>query len=81
MDGSTRLENLFGPGGNMKKMWLFIYMSFHEQEMLMLELRYKQYAEDLNELNEFQIQRGMLAKKDVAKIYRLFQFLSKRPNF
>ena len=74
LDDSTRLENLFGPDGNIKTMWLFIYLSFHDQEMLMLELRHKQYAEDFNILNEFQIQRGMLAKKDMAKIYRLFKF-------
>jgi len=74
LDDSTRLENLFGPIGNIKKMWLFIYLSFHDQEMLMLELRHKQYAEDFNKLNEFQIQKGMLAKKDMAKIYRLFKF-------
>ena len=62
LDDSTRLENLFGPIGNIKKMWLFIYLSFHDQEMLMLELRHKQYAEDFNKLNEFQIQKGMFAK-------------------
>ena len=40
----------------------------------MLELRYKQYAEDFTRLNEFQKQNGMIAKKDADKVYRLFKF-------
>ena len=74
LDDKTRLENLFGSEGNLKKMWLFIYLSFHDQELLMLELRYKQYADDFTRLNEFQKQGGMIAKKDADKIYRLFKF-------
>ena len=74
LDDATRLENLFGPEGNIKKMWLFIYLSFYDQELLMLELTSKQYADDFNTLNEFQIQKGMLAEKDRAKFYCLFKF-------
>ena len=58
LDDKTRLENLFGPEGNLKNMWLFNYLSFHDQELMILELRYKQYAEEFTRLNEFQKQGG-----------------------
>ena len=40
----------------------------------MLELRYKQYAEDFNDINAFQMEKGLIAvKKDGPKVYRLFK--------
>jgi len=41
---------------------------------MMLELRYKQYAEDFNSINAFQMEKGLIAKKDGPKVYRLFKF-------
>ena len=75
LDDATHLENLFGPEGNIKKVWLFIYLSFYDQEPLTPELR-----DDFNTLNEFKIQKGMLAKKDTAKSI-VCSNSSKGPNF
>jgi len=33
------------------------------QALMMLELRYKQYAEDFNRINAFQMEKGLIAKK------------------
>ena len=64
MDDQKRFEFLFENEGNFKLMWQFIFLSFMDQELLMLELRYKQYAEDFNRINTFQIENGLIAKKD-----------------
>jgi len=45
LDDKTRLENHFVPEGYLKKVCLFIYLSFHNQKWMMLELRYKQYED------------------------------------
>ena len=65
---------MFEMNSRIKLIWQFIFLCYQDEQIYMLELRHKQYAEDFNMLNEFQIQRGMLAKKDMAKIYRLFKF-------
>ena len=39
-----------------------------DQELLMLELKYKQHSEDFN-----RIKHGLIAKKDGPKVYRLFK--------
>ena len=44
-----------------------------DQDLMMLELRYKQYAEDFNGINTFQMEKGLIAKKDWPKVYRLFK--------
>ena len=54
-------------------MWQFIFLSFMDQELLMLELRYKQHADDFNGINAFQIENQLIAKKDGPEVYRLFQ--------
>ena len=47
-----------------------------DQDLMMLELRYKQYAEDFNDINAFQMEKGLIAvKKDGPKVYRLFKLL------
>ena len=40
---------------------------------MMLELRYKKYAEDFTRINNFQLQYRLIAKKDVQIVYRLFK--------
>ena len=72
-DDKKRFEFLFETEGNLKLMWQFIFLSFMDQECLMLELRYKQHADDFNRINNFQIEKGMIAKKDGPKVYRLFK--------
>jgi len=34
-----------------------------DQDLMMLELRYKQYAEDFNGINTFQMEKVLIAKK------------------
>jgi len=46
---------------------------FVDQEIMMLELRYKQYAEEFNHINTFQKETGLIAKKDGPKVCRLFK--------
>ena len=50
-------------------MWKFIYLSFLDPDLLMLELKYKQHAEDFNRINAFWIENGLIAKKDGPKVY------------
>ena len=63
-----------------------------DQELLMLELRNKQHAEDFNRINAIQLETGLIAKKDGPKVYRLFKifclndkvlnaFISRPKNF
>ena len=48
----------------------------------MLELKYKQRAEDFNSINTFQQEGGFIAKKEAPKVYRLFKlFCLKDPLF
>ena len=56
-------------------MWQFIFLSFMDQELLMLELKYKQHSEDFSRINNYQIEHGLIAKKDGPKVYRLFKLL------
>ena len=69
-----------------------MFLSFMDQELLMLELRYKQHAEDFNRINTHQFETGLIAKKDGPKVYRLFKlfclkdkvfnaFISRPKNF
>ena len=44
-----------------------------DQYLMMLELRYKQYAEDFNGINAFQMEKVLIAKRDGPKVYRLFK--------
>ena len=75
-------------------MWQFVFLSFMDQELLMLESRYKQHAEDFNRINTHQLETGLIAKlkKDGRKVYRLFEifclkdkvfnaFISRPKNF
>ena len=39
----------------------------------MLELKYKQHAEDLNRINTFRQEGGFIEKKEAPKTYRLFK--------
>ena len=54
-------------------MWQFIYLRFFDQELLMLELKHKQQAEDFNRINAIQIENVVIAKKDGPKVYRLLK--------
>ena len=40
-----------------------VQLSIMDQELMMLELRYKQYAEDFNGINTFQMEKVLVAKK------------------
>ena len=60
MDDQKRFEFLFETEGNLKQMWQFMFLSFMDQELLMLELRYKQHAEDFNSINAIQLEMGLL---------------------
>ena len=73
MTDANRFKFLFETGKNLKLMWQFIYLSFFDQELLMLELKHRQHAEDFNRINAFQIENGVIAKKDGPKVYRLFK--------
>ena len=66
---------LFETEGNLKLLWQFVYLSFIDQELLMLELRYKQHSEDFNRINNFQTETGLIAKRDGPKVYRLFKLV------
>ena len=73
MEDNDRFKLLFETGSNFKWMWQFIYLIFMDQELVRLELRYKQHAEDFNHINTFQMETGLIAKKDGPKVYRLFK--------
>ena len=73
MTDANRFKFLFETGKNLKLMWQFIYLSFFDQDLLMLELKHRQNAEDFNRINAFQIENGVIAKKDGPKVYRLFK--------
>ena len=73
MDDKKRFEFLFETEGNLKLMWQFIFLSFMDQECLRLELRYKQHTDDFNRINTFQIENGLIARKNGPKVYRLFK--------
>ena len=92
LDDKKHFEFLFETEGNLKLMWQFVFLSFMDQELLMLELRYKQQAEDFNRINTHQFETGLIAKKDGPKVYRLFKlfclndkvfnaFISRPKNF
>ena len=53
MEVNDRFKLLFETGSNLKWMWQFIYFSFMDQELMMLELSYKQYAEEFNHISTF----------------------------
>ena len=42
---------------------LSIFLSFMDQDLMILELRYKQYAEDFNGINTFHREKVLIAKK------------------
>ena len=54
-------------------MWQFVFLSLMDQEMLMLELRYKQHTEDFNRITALKLETGLIAMKDGPKVYRLFK--------
>ena len=54
-------------------MWQFIFLSFFEQKLLMLELRYKQHAEDFSNINAIQLETGCIARVNGPKVSRLFK--------
>ena len=75
MEDNNCFKLLFETGSNLKWMWQYIYLSFMDQELMMLELTYKQYAEEFFYINAFQNETGLIAKKDGPKVYRLFKLL------
>ena len=40
---------------------------------MLLELKYKQHAEDFQRINTFQQEGGFIAKKEALKVYLLFK--------
>ena len=58
LDDKKHFEFLFETEGNLKLLWQFVYLSFIDQELLMLELRYKQHSEDFNVINNLQTKTG-----------------------
>ena len=50
MNDEDRFKLLFETEGNLKLIWQFIYLSFFDQDLMMLELKYKQHAEDFQRL-------------------------------
>ena len=64
---STRSETwgklVFETEGNLKLIWQFIYLSFFDQDLMMLELKYQQHAEDFQRINVFHQEAGFIAKK------------------
>ena len=44
-----------------------------DQDLMMLELKYKQHAEDFARINAYQTETGLIAKKDGPKVHRLFK--------
>ena len=73
MDDKVRYNLLFETEGNLKLMWQFIFLSFMDQELLMLELKYKQHSEDFNRINNYQIEHGLIAKRMDPKCISSFQ--------
>ena len=73
MNDEDRFKLLFETEGNLKLIWQFIYLSFFDQDLMMLELKYKQHAEDFQRINAFHQEAGFIAKKEAPKIYRLFK--------
>jgi hypothetical protein len=67
MDDKDRFNFLFERKGNLKLLWQFIYLSYMDQDLMMLELRYKQHAEDFARINAYQTETGLIAKKMVLK--------------
>ena len=65
---------LFARKNGIKWIWQFIFLSYHDQELLLLESRYRYVAKYFKHLNTLQSQRGVLAKKDASKICKLLQF-------
>ena len=63
MFDSDRFKFLFETGRNLKRLWEFIYLSFLDQELLMLGLRYKDNAEDFTRINVTQINICFNAKE------------------
>ena len=51
-----------------------ICLSYQDQELLMLDQRYQQYAKIFDHINKFQVQGGMIPKGDGHKDCKLFQF-------
>ena len=64
MKDEDRFKFLFETRKKLKLMWQFIYLSFFDQDLLMLELSNKQNAEDFNRINAFQIENGVITRKD-----------------
>ena len=73
MNDEDRFKLLFETEGNLKLIWQFIYLSFFDQDLMMLELKYKQHAEDFQRINAFHQEAGFIAKKEAPKIYRLLK--------
>ena len=53
MDDNERFKLLFDTEGNLKLIWQFVYLSFFDQDIMMLELKYKQHTEDVHRINTF----------------------------
>ena len=71
---NERFKLLFDTESNLKLIWQFGYFSFFfNQDIMLLELKYKQHAEDFQRINTFQQEGGFIAKKEALKVYLLFK--------
>ena len=65
---------MFETRNGIKLIWQFICLSYQDQELLMMDQRYQQYAKTFDRIHNFQVQAGMIAKADGPKVCKLFQF-------
>ena len=68
MNDEDRFKLLFETEGNLKLIWQFICLSFFDQDLMMLELKYKQHAEDFQRIKAFHQEAGFIAKKEAPKL-------------
>ena len=69
------IELLFETEGALKLMWHFIFLSFLNQELLMLELKCKQHAEEFSRINCSSDRNGENCK--VCCLFKLFYLKDK----
>ena len=69
MNDEDRFKLLFETEGNLKLIWQFIYLSFFDQDLMMLELKYKQHAEDFQRINAFHHEAGLFERSRIQRLY------------
>ena len=67
---------LFDCRNCIKWIWQFIFLSYHDQELLLMEPRYQHVAKDFERVNTFQKQKGVIAKRMLQKCANFSSFSS-----